>query len=37
MQIASQRGERGIVREPFKEFADIGDPEGTLEAGANLT
>ena len=36
MKIAGQRRERGIVGEPFKEFADIGDPERTLEAGANL-
>src|SRR6185312_10435314 len=36
MKIAGQRCERGIVREPFKEFADIGDPERTLKPGANL-
>ena len=36
MKIAGQRCERGIVGEPFKEFADISDPKRALEAGANL-
>jgi hypothetical protein len=37
VKIPGQGCERGIVGEPFKELADIGDPEGTLEAATNLT
>ncbi len=36
LQVESQGSERGIVRKPLKNLADIGDPEGTLEAGANF-
>jgi len=36
MKIACQRCERGVVRKPLKQFADIGDPERALETGANL-
>ncbi len=36
VQIARQRGEGRIVREALEELADVGDPEGPLEAGANV-
>ena len=36
MKITGERRERGVVREPLKELADVGDPERTLEAGANF-
>jgi hypothetical protein len=36
MKIASERGESGIVGKTFKEFRNVGDPEGTLEAGSYL-
>ena len=36
MKIAGQRSERGVVGEPLKQLADIGDPERPLEARANL-
>jgi hypothetical protein len=36
MKVASERGESGIVGKAFKQFGDVGDPEGTLEAGADL-
>src|ERR1700747_1298268 len=36
MEEARDRGEGGVVREPLKEFADVRDPEGAFEAGANL-
>ena len=36
VQVARQHGEDGVVREPLEKLADVGDPEGTLEPGANF-
>ena len=36
VQIARQRSEGGVVGEPLEELADVGDPEGPLEAGADV-
>jgi hypothetical protein len=36
VQVAREHGENRIVGEPFKKFADVGDPEGSLKAGANF-
>src|ERR1019366_1953676 len=36
MQIARQRGERRIIRKALEQLADVGDPEGALEAHANV-
>ncbi len=36
MQINCERRKRGVVGEPLEKFADVGDPEGALEAGANF-
>jgi hypothetical protein len=36
VQIAGERCERCVVRKPFEKLADIGDPEGTFEAGAHF-
>ena len=36
VQIARQRSERRIIGKPLEQLADVGDPEGTLEAGANV-
>ena len=34
VEIAREGGESGVIGEALEEFADVGDPEGTLEAGA---
>ena len=36
LQVESQRRERAVVGEALENFGDVGDPEGTLEAGANF-
>ena len=36
VQIARQRGEGRVIGKPLEQLADVGDPEGTLEAGANV-
>src|SRR5262249_15827179 len=36
VEITGKRGERGVVTEAFEEFADVRDPEGAFEAGANF-
>ncbi len=36
VQIARQRRERRVVGKPLEQLADVGDPERTLEAGANV-
>src|ERR1019366_2863852 len=36
MEIARQRSEGRVIGKPFEQLADVGDPEGTLEAGANV-
>ncbi len=36
VQVARQRGERRVIGKPLEQFADVGDPEGPLEAGANV-
>src|SRR6266566_2226547 len=36
VKIPRKRGEGGVIGESLEEFADVRDPEGTLEAGANL-
>src|SRR5579863_7328008 len=36
VEITSERGEGGVIAQPFKEFTEIGDPEGALEAGADV-
>jgi hypothetical protein len=36
MQIARQRGERGVIREPLKQLSDVGHPEWPFKAGLDL-
>ena len=36
LQIDGERRERAVIREALEDFADIGDPEGTLEAVADF-
>ena len=36
MQIARQRSERGVIREPLKQLSDVGDPEWPFKAGLDL-
>src|SRR4029077_20424800 len=36
VQVARQRCEGGVIGESFEEFANVGDPEGTLESSTNL-
>jgi hypothetical protein len=36
MEIACQRCESSVISEPLKKLADVGDPEGSLKARADL-
>jgi hypothetical protein len=36
MEISRQRGEGRVVGKPLEQLADVGDPEWTLEAHANV-
>jgi hypothetical protein len=36
MQIARQRSEGSVIRQPLKQLSDVGDPEWPLKAGLYL-
>jgi hypothetical protein len=36
VKVARQYGKDRIVGKALEKFANVGDPEGTFEAGANL-
>jgi len=36
LEVDGQRGERAVVGEALEDFADVGDPERTLEASSNF-
>jgi hypothetical protein len=36
VQIPGQDGKHGVVGKPLEQLADVGDPEGAFESGADF-